>query len=80
MNLLGISTTIKNGEDSRKNHAVFKVDSQQIIQAIRSVVEPIPTGTFTDSNQSLRIGHELVAKVMSVSVELWSSTTLKLKL
>ena len=52
MNLLGISTIIKNGEDSRKNHAVFKVDSQQIIQAIRSVVEPIPTGNFTDSNQS----------------------------
>ena len=50
MNLLGISTIIKNGEDSRKNHAVFKVDSQQIIQAIRSVVEPIPTGNFI-SNQ-----------------------------
>jgi len=80
MNLLGISTTIKNGEDSKKNHVVFKVDSQQIIQAIRSVVEPIPTGNFIDSNQSLGLGHEIVAKVMSVSVELWSSTTLKLKL
>ena len=53
MNLLGISTIIKNGEDSKKNHAVFKVDSQQIIQAIRSVVGPIPTGNFTDSNQLL---------------------------
>ena len=53
MNLLGISITIKNGEDSRKNHVVFKVDSQQIIQAIRSVVGPIPTGNFADSNQLL---------------------------
>jgi len=50
MNSLGTFIIIKNGEDSKKSHVEFKVDSQQIIQAIRSAVEPIPTGNFI-SNQ-----------------------------
>ena len=64
MNSLGTFTIIKNGEDSRKNHAVFKEDSQQIIQAIKSVVEPIPTGNLVQ----MRVERIRVFEFLSESV------------